>query len=154
VVYKEGVFVGYRGYEHNNTKPVFAFGYGLSYTTFVYRNLKVGTVEPVEEKHPRVRVEFDVTNTGRREGAEVAQVYVGDPHSKAPRPPKELKGFAKTPLQPGEARHVALTLDDRAFSYYDVAAKQWRIDPGDFDILVGSSSDRIELRGKVTLSSP
>jgi beta-glucosidase len=154
VVYKEGVFVGYRGYEHNNTRPLFPFGYGLSYTTFAYRNLKVDRVEPGEEKHVRVRVEFDVTNTGKREGAEVAQVYVGDSQSRTPRPPKELKGFAKTGLQPGETRHIALTLDDRAFSYYDVATKQWRIDPGDFDILVGSSSDRIELHGKVTLSPP
>src|SRR5262249_53190289 len=119
VVYKEGVFLGYRGYEHNNTKPLFPFGYGLSYTTFAYRNLKVQKVEPGEEKHARVRVEFDLTNTGKREGAEVAQVYVGDPHSKAPRPPKELKNFAKAGLQPGETRHVTLMLDDRAFSYYD-----------------------------------
>ena len=153
VVYKEGVFVGYRGYEHNSTRPLFAFGHGLSYTTFAYRNLKVDKVEPAEEKHARVRVEFDLTNTGKREGAEVAQVYVGDSHSKVPRPVKELKGFAKVGLQPGETRHVALTLDERAFSYYDVAAKQWRMDPGDFDVLVGSSSDRIELRGRVTLSA-
>ncbi len=151
VVYKEGVFVGYRGYEHNGTKPLFPFGYGLSYTSFAYRNLKVGKVAAEDGKHAKVRVEFDLTNTGKREGAEVAQVYVGDSHGKVARPVKELKGFAKGSLRPGENRHIAVTLDDRAFSYYDTAAKRWHTDPGDFDILVGSSSDHIELRGKVTL---
>jgi len=155
VEYKEGVFVGYRGYEHNNTKPLFPFGYGLSYTTFKYGNL---TVRPAAASPANgastgalYEVSFDVKNTGTREGADVVQVYVGDTHAKVARPAKELKGFAKVSLRPGETRRVSVTLDRRAFSYYDAGAKQWRADPGDFDVLVGRSSEQIELRGKLTL---
>ncbi len=155
VVYSEGIFMGYRGYERNRTKPLFPFGHGLSYTSFAYRNLRVGKFAVQSGKHAgeNVRVEFDVANTGTREGAEVAQIYVGDSHGRVPRPMKELKGFAKVNLQPGETRHVTVMLDERALSYFDVTTKQWRIDPGDFDILVGSSSDQIELRGTVTFST-
>ncbi|HVF44627.1 MAG TPA: glycoside hydrolase family 3 C-terminal domain-containing protein [Pyrinomonadaceae bacterium] len=155
VVYKEGVFVGYRGYEKNNTKPLFPFGHGLSYTTFRYSNL---TVRPSPtgdgtSPAPLYEISFDVTNTGRREGADVAQVYVGDTHSKIARPAKELKGFSKVSLRPGETRRVTVRLNARAFSYYDADAKDWRTDPGDFDILVGRSSEQIELRGKATVSN-
>jgi beta-glucosidase len=155
VVYREGVFVGYRGYEKNNTKPLFPFGHGLSYTTFRYSNL---TVRPATSHAsndpaglPLYEVSFDVKNTGSREGADVAQVYVGDTHSKTARPAKELKGFAKVNLRPGETRRVTVALDSRSFSYYDADAKRWRTDPGDFDILVGRSSEQIELRGKATV---
>ena len=151
VVYKEGVFVGYRGYERNGTKPLFPFGHGLSYTTFRYSNLQVA--QPVGQ--PAVwKVSFDVTNTGAREGAEVAQVYVADHHAKVPRPAKELKGFSKINLRPGETRRVTVSLDSRALSYYDVDGKQWVAEPGDFDVLVGGSSAQIELRGKVNLTAP
>ena len=145
VEYKEGVFVGYRGYEHNGTKPLFPFGYGLSYTTFGYRNLSVARAGN------NVAVSFDITNTGKREGDEVAQVYVGDKHANVPRPAKELKGFAKIHLRPGETRHVTVKLDRRAFSYYDINLKQWHVDPGEFDILVGQSVEQIKLRGKLVL---
>ncbi|MDX6497434.1 MAG: beta-glucosidase [Blastocatellia bacterium] len=150
VVYKEGVFVGYRGYEHNHTKPVFPFGFGLSYTTFKYSNL---SIKPVTNSASGLRYEvsFDVKNTGTREGADVAQVYVGDPQTKVSRPAKELKGFVKVSLRPGETRRVSVMLDSRALSYYDVNAKQWRAEPGDFNVLVGHSSEQIELRGKLTL---
>jgi beta-glucosidase len=148
IPYKEGVFVGYRGFEKNNVKPLFPFGHGLSYTTFEYANL---TVTPEKTKDGRVEVSFDVKNTGARAGAEVAQVYVGDAHAKVPRPPKELKGFAKLALEPGETRRATVALDARSFSYYDVASKSWRADPGSFDILVGGSSANIRLRGKVAL---
>jgi beta-glucosidase len=148
VAYKEGVFVGYRGYEHNHTRPLFPFGYGLSYTTFTYGNL---AVTPAKTKDGRVRVAFDVTNTGSRAGSEVAQVYVGDTHAKVPRPPKELKGFAKVSLAAGETQRVTVDLDRRSFSYYDVATKQWRAAPGEFDVLVGRSSEQIDLSGKVAL---
>jgi beta-glucosidase len=150
VVYKEGVFVGYRGYERNGTKPLFPFGFGLSYTNFKYGNL---SIKPLSNSPsgPRYEVSFDVTNTGKREGADVAQVYVGDPHAKVPRPAKELKGFAKVSLRPGETKKVSVILDSRALSYYDVNAKQWRAEPGDFNVLVGRSSEQIELRGKLTL---
>jgi beta-glucosidase len=151
VEYSEGVFVGYRGYEKNNTKPLFAFGHGLSYTTFKYSNLKVSPVAGSATEGSRYEVSFDVKNTGTREGADVAQVYVGDSHAKVPRPPKELKGFSKVSLRPGESRRVTITLDRRALSYYDVGAKAWRAEPGDFDVLVGRSSAEIELRGKLKL---
>ncbi|HEV7745129.1 MAG TPA: glycoside hydrolase family 3 C-terminal domain-containing protein [Pyrinomonadaceae bacterium] len=153
VVYKEGVFVGYRGYEHNHTKPLFPFGFGLSYTTFAYSNL---SVKPTlnSERSPRFEVSFDVKNTGTREGADVAQVYVSAIKPRIPRPPKELKGFAKLSLRPGETRRVSVILDRRALSYYDVETRQWRASPGDFNVLVGRSSESIELRGKLTLTDP
>jgi len=102
----------------------------------------------------RFEVAFTVTNTGKREGADVAQVYVGDTHSSVPRPAKELKGFVKVSLRPGETKRVSVVLDNRSLSYFDVANKQWRADAGDFDVLVGRSSQQIELRGKLTLSAP
>lgn len=148
VVYEEGVFVGYRGYERSGTKPLFPFGHGLSYTTFTYRNLSVTPAPPEGNFH----VSFDVTNTGKREGAEVAQLYIGDNHAKVPRPVKELKAFLKVNLRPGETRRVTVTLDARALSYYDVNAKQWRAEPGEFALLVGRSVEQIELKGKLTLA--
>jgi beta-glucosidase len=98
-----------------------------------------------------VAVSFDITNTGKREGDEVAQVYVGDKHANIPRPAKELKGFAKIHLRPGETRHVTVKLDRRSFSYYDINLKQWHIEPGEFEILVGQSAEQIELQGKLAL---
>ncbi len=131
-------------------KPLFPFGYGLSYTTFAYKGLSVSPASPVGD----VEVRFDVTNTGNREGAEIAEVYVGDRHSSVPRPIKELKGFCKVNLAAGETKQVAVTLDRWAFSYYDVKKHDWTVEPGDFDVLVGSSSAKIELSGKVTLGAP
>jgi beta-glucosidase len=153
VVYKEGVFVGYRGYERNGKKPLFPFGYGLSYTSFTYSNLSVvtGTTKGGSNSVWWAEVAFDVTNTGKREGAEVAQVYVSDKHSKLERPAKELKGFVKVNLKAGEKRRVKLMLDERALSYYDVSSKRWRAEPGQFEVLVGSSSENIQLQGRLTL---
>lgn len=150
IEYKEGVFVGYRGYERSGKKPLFPFGHGLSYTTFAYHNLDVAAAAA----EGKFRVSFDVTNTGNREGAEVAQVYVGDKHANVPRPAKELKGFVKVNLRPGETRRVTVILDRRAFSYYDVSSRQWRADAGDFDVFVGRSSEQTELKGKLTLAGP
>jgi len=150
VEYKEGVFVGYRGYEHNNVKPLFPFGYGLSYTTFKYANLTVASSNGASGA--LFTVSFDLTNTGDRAGADVAQVYVADDHSKIARPAKELKGFSKVSLQPGETKHVSIDLDARAFAYYDAAAKQWHITPGSFGILVGRSSEEIVLKGSAAVS--
>jgi beta-glucosidase len=152
VVYKEGVFVGYRGYEHNGVKPLFPFGYGLSYTTFKYQNLSVAPASG-SNSGPLYTISFDVTNTGDRAGATVAQVYVSDGHSKIPRPAKELKGFAKVFLQPGETKHVTVDLDARALAYFDPAAKQWRITPGSFGILVGRSAEDIALTGSVDVTA-
>jgi beta-glucosidase len=131
-------------------KPLFPFGYGLSYTTFKYANLSV-TPQGGASSGSLYTVSFDVTNTGGREGAAVAQVYVADGHSKIARPPKELKGFAKVVLKPGEMRHVSVALNARAFAYFDPTAKGWRISPGNFGILVGSSSEQIELQGPVVV---
>ena len=151
VVYQEGVFVGYRGYERSGTKPLFPFGFGLSYTTFSYTNLSIKPLSH-NESGPRYEISFDVKNTGTREGADVAQVYVGDTQTKVPRPAKELKGFVKLNLQPGETKRVSVVLDGRALSYYDVKAKQWRAEPGDFNVFVGRSSEQVELRGKLALA--
>jgi beta-glucosidase len=153
VVYREGVFVGYRGYERIGTKPLFPFGFGLSYTTFSYSNLSIKSLSHTESV-PRYEVSFEVKNTGTREGADVTQVYVGDTQTKVPRPAKELKGFVKVNLQPGETRRVSVVLDGRALSYYDVNAKQWRAEPGEFNVFVGRSSGQVELRGKLTLATP
>ncbi len=147
VIYSEGVFVGYRHFDQTGRKPLFPFGHGLSYTKFKLGGLAV-TPDTLDGDGP-ITVAFDVTNVGRREGAEVAQVYVGDKHAPVPRPPKELKGFAKVSLKPGETRRAQVTLNRRAFSYYDVAAKQWTAAPGEFEILVGTSSQEIALRGGV-----
>jgi beta-glucosidase len=155
IIYKEGVFVGYRGYEHNGTKPLFPFGYGLSYTTFAYSNLTIkllsGASSGGASSGPRYEVAFDVKNTGNRGGADVAQVYVRDAHTNVVRPAKELKGFARVNLRPGETKRTSVVLDGRAFSYYDVGAKGWRAEPGEFEVLVGRSSADIELRGKLIL---
>jgi len=150
VEYTEGVFVGYRGYEHAGVKPLFPFGYGLSYTTFAYSDLKISPA--ANGSGNIVEVSFTVKNTGSREGAEVAQVYVGDSHASVPRPQKELKGFAKVNLRPGEAKQVKVALDRRAFSFYDVKKHDWRAEPGEFSILVGSSSAEIKLQGKYLLA--
>lgn len=155
VVYKEGVFVGYRGYEKNGKNPQFPFGFGLSYTSFAYSNLSItASPESGDKRAPwSAEISFDVTNTGQCDGAEVAQLYIGDKHSKVPRPAKELKGFEKVFLKVGEKRRVTLKIDERALSYFDVDSKQWKADAGEFEVLVGSSSQDIQLRGKLNLSA-
>ncbi len=147
VVYGEGIFVGYRYYDTKNVTPLFPFGHGLSYTSFEYSHLKVS---PAKAKD-KIKVSIDVTNTGKVAGKEVVQVYVSDVASTAPRPPKELKAFQKVALAPGEKKQVEFTLTKEAFSFYDVKLKDWVAEPGDFEILVGSSSRDIRAKGKVTL---
>jgi len=148
VEYKEGLFVGYRHFDKSGVKPLFPFGYGLSYTSFAYKGLKVSASSA---SGGQVLVEFDVTNTGSRAGAEVAQVYVGDGHAPVPTPIKELKGFSKVGLNPGESKHVQIALGRRAFSYYDIKDHKWALAAGDFDVLVARSAAEIELRGKIAL---
>jgi beta-glucosidase len=150
VRYSEGVFMGYRHFDRSETKPLFAFGYGLSYTTFGYGKLSVSP--QTGDLNEPVTVSFDVKNTGHRDGAEVAELYVGNPAASVPRPVKELKGFAKVRLKPGESKRVTLKLDRRAFSFYDIKMGDWRAEAGDFTILVGGSSDNIQLRAKFTLT--
>jgi beta-glucosidase len=151
VKYEEGAFVGYRHFDRSEVKPLFPFGFGLSYTRFQYSDLKVAPASS-DLKAPVV-VSFDIKNVGQREGAEIAELYVGDSHSSVPRPVKELKGFAKVKLRPGESKRVQLQLDQRAFSFYDGSKHAWNAEPGEFAILVGSSSAKIELQGNYVLSS-
>ncbi len=150
--YREGIFLGYRHFDQAAVKPQFPFGFGLSYTTFAYKNLSV--VPGNAEGGPAFIVGFDVTNTGHRAGAEVAELYVGEPHPSVPRPVKELKGFSKVLLNAGETRHVVIPLDRRAFAFYSTKKRDWAVDAGDFNIYVGSSSAQIELTDKVTWNNP
>jgi beta-glucosidase len=143
--YKDDIFVGYRYYDTYNVAPQFAFGHGLSYTTFKYSGL---SVTPGSKS---ATVKLTVTNDGKTAGAEVVQVYVKDEKASVKRPEKELKGFEKVFLKPGESKVVTLTLDQNAFQYYDEGKKQWVLEPGKFDVLVGGSSRDIRLTGNVTL---
>jgi beta-glucosidase len=156
VVYKEGVFVGYRGYEHNHAKPLFPFGYGLSYSTFQYSDLDVkasGGSSGIGSSGAAYEVSFTVTNTGARAGADVAQVYVAEGAPSVPRPPKELKAFARVELAAGETKRVSVPLNPRAFTFYDVAGKHWHADAGKYSVEVGRSSEDLPLHADVTLSS-
>jgi beta-glucosidase len=153
VEYKEGIFTGYRGYERSAAKPLFPFGYGLSYTTFAYKNLMVRPLAPSSETPGlRYQVSFDVRNTGAREGADVAEVYVGESHPAVPRPQKELKGFGRVNLRPGASQHVNVILDRRAFAYFDIRAHMWRVDAGEFTISVGRSVNQVQLQSTVSLA--
>ncbi|MEI8006675.1 MAG: glycoside hydrolase family 3 C-terminal domain-containing protein [Bacteroidota bacterium] len=146
VKYTEGIFVGYRHFDKNNIEPLFPFGYGLSYTGFEFNDLAVKKVVKGPELPVKVEVSFNVTNTGKKEGAEVAQVYIHQIKSGVIRPVKELKGFSKVFLKPGETNRVNIILTHDAFEYYDVEKKSWVIEPGDFEFLVGSSSRDIRLK--------
>jgi beta-glucosidase len=148
VKYGDGLLVGYRYWTTTGKHPLFPFGFGLSYTTFSFGNLQAPATAA---SGSTVSVSFDVTNIGSVAGAEVAQLYVSDPSAKAARPERELKGFAKVRLAPGETRHVTLNLDARAFSYWDSTAHQWIIDPGKFVIRVGDSSESTPLSAGLTL---
>ena len=151
VRYGEGIFIGYRYYDAKEAPVQFPFGYGLSYTTFAYNNLKAS---PASFKDvDGLTLSVDVTNTGKVAGKEVVQVYVHDAKSGLVRPPKELKGFAKVELQPGETKTVSLALDFRAFAYYHPGYMQWITEDGEFDLLVGSSSADIRCTRTVTLQS-
>jgi beta-glucosidase len=145
VKYNEGIFLGYRNYDKSAVKPLFPFGFGLSYTTFKFSDLAIAPSPAGSDQ--AATVSFNVTNTGNREGAEVAELYVGAPHATVLRPVKELKGFAKVNLKPGQTQKVTISLDRRALSYYDANAKQWQASPEEYEVLVGSSADQIDLRG-------
>ena len=150
VRYDEGLLVGYRWFDAKSVEPLFPFGHGLSYTRFEYSNLRL--VEGKDAKGPALTVEFDVTNAGAREGAEAAQVYLGDVKASLPRPPKELKGFAKVSLKPGERRRVSIPLDRSAFAFYDPERRAWVAERGDFRVMVGASSRDIRLEGVFALA--
>lgn len=141
VVYDEGVFVGYRWYENKNIEPLYAFGYGLSYTTYAYSNLRLA--QQVIHSGSVLHLSVDVENTGKMDGQEVAQVYVRDLESCISRPLKELKGFQKVHLNAGSKKTVDFTLVERDFSFWDVETQDWKLEPGFFEILIGSASNKI-----------
>ncbi len=148
VKYDDHLMVGYRYWTTTGKHPLFPFGFGLSYTTFSFANLQVPAAAASGSAIP---VSFDVTNTGSVAGAEVAQLYVSDPSAKGSRPERELKGFEKVRLAPGETKHVTINLDARSFSYWDTAAHKWTIDPGKFVIRVGDSSENTPLSAELAL---
>lgn len=147
VEYRESIYVGYRYYDSANQPVLFPFGYGLSYTTFEYRDLAV------QANNDSVTVTLKVRNNGTVAGKEAVQVYVRDVESSTFRPEKELKGFAKVDLQPGEEKTVTIELDRRAFAFYDVGQKDWMVEAGDFEILVGTSSQDIRLTDTIQIDS-
>jgi len=151
VRYGEGLFIGYRYYDARQVPVLFPFGFGLSYTTFSYSNARVSkkTFKDVDG----LIVTVDVTNTGKVAGKEIVQVYVHDQKSNLVRPEKELKGFAKVELQPGETKSVSIPLDFRAFAYYHPDYRQWITEDGDFDLLIGASAADIRQTLTVTLES-
>jgi beta-glucosidase len=151
VRYGEGLFMGYRYYDAREMPVQFPFGYGLSYTSFTYSNPRVSAASFKDVDGLTVMV--DVTNAGEMAGKEVVQVYLHDQKSSLVRPPKELKGFAKVALQPGETKTVSIPLDFRAFAYYHPAYRQWVTEDGDFDILIGASSADIRCSLRVSLKS-
>lgn len=151
VEYREGLFVGYRYYEAKEMMPLFPFGYGLSYTTFEYTNIGVDKNSILDTEELNVNVK--VKNTGSMAGKEIVQLYVRDVESSVIRPIKELKGFEKVSLDPGEEKTVTFTLGKRAFAYYNEDINDWYVEDGEFEILVGGSSDCTPLKTVVYVSS-
>jgi beta-glucosidase len=147
--YDEGLLVGYRWYDTKAIEPLYPFGFGLSYTTFAYSNLKL--IAGADPKDPVLTVQFDLANTGAREGTEVAQVYLHETSPSLPRPFKELKGFRKVFLKLGEKQTINLPLERSAFAFYDPAKHGWRAEKDVFRILVGSSSRDLRLQGDFQL---
>jgi beta-glucosidase len=145
----DGVFTGYRHFDREGIEPRFPFGFGMSYTSFEYSDLQLSTdtVDVAEGLTAR----FQLTNTGDRAGAEVAQLYLADVDATVPRPPKELKGFARVELEPGENRTVEIELGPEALEFFDMDTGEWTSEPGEFRVLVGSSSRDIHLEATFRL---
>ena len=141
VYYKEGIYVGYRHFDTRKVQPRFPFGYGLSYTTFKYGK------PAVKANGENFEVTVSVTNNGSREGKEVVQLYVGDVKCSVDRPVKELKGFEKLSLQPGETKTVTFTITPRDLKFYDELTHQWKLEPGKFKAFIGASE--LDIRGTV-----
>ncbi len=148
VEYKEGIFTGYRGYDRAGKKPLYPFGHGLSYSDFQLSDL---AVQKTAADPSEVEVSFNIKNIGKMTASETAQVYVSDKECSVPRPLKELKGFEKINLKPGESKRVTITLPKEAFEYYDIYSHKFVLEPGTFDILVGTSSSNLPLTAEVTL---
>ncbi len=152
VVYGEGIYMGYRWYDARHMDVTYPFGYGLSYTTFSYSDLRLDREEM--DRNDTLTVSFRVKNTGDRPGSDVAQVYVHDPVSSMNRPVRELRAFKKVHLKPGEEQEVTLTLDRRAFEFYSPALHRWVVEEGEFQIQVGQNERKILLAASVTVHSP
>ncbi|MCY9665351.1 glycoside hydrolase family 3 C-terminal domain-containing protein [Paenibacillus alginolyticus] len=151
VEYKEGIYVGYRYYDKKKLRPLFPFGHGLSYTTFEYSGLVLDKDEM--DDTDSVNVSVNIKNTGSRVGKETVQLYVRDVHSSVSRPEKELKGFVKVALKPGEEKTVTFTLDKRSFAYFNMELNDWHVETGEFEILVGKSSADIVLKRTMRVNS-
>jgi beta-glucosidase len=149
VNYEEGLLVGYRWYDAKHIEPLFPFGFGLSYTHFTYSHLHL-VPDGVPTGLP-LKVEFELANTGERAGAEVAEIYVEPVDPPVSRPVRELKGFAKVFLQPGETKQVSVTLGEKDFAYYDVGTRCWVAAQGNYRIRVGRSSRDFPLTADFTL---
>ncbi len=151
VQYREGIFVGYRYYEKKEMPVLFPFGFGKSYTTFEYGNMTVSSEEINENK--TLTVTCEITNTGKRDGMEIVQLYIRDKESSVIRPIKELKGFEKVALKAGETKKVAFHLEKRSFAYYEPSISDWFVEYGEFEILIGASSQDIRLSKSVYVNS-
>ena len=151
VHYAEGIYVGYRHFDKAGLEPLFCFGQGLSYTTFEYKKLKLSGKKMKPDGSVTATVE--ITNTGKRSGAEVAQLYVHDLHPQIDKPVRELKGFAKVALKPGETQKVTFTLKPRSLAYFDVPGHQWKADAGDYAIEVGAASRDIRQKSTLRLAA-
>jgi beta-glucosidase len=160
--YSEGIFVGYRHFDQQGIEPLFAFGHGLSYTSFNYRNLSLKTRLVSQEQtvagngstrssSVTLEVDVEIQNVGSRNGAEVVQLYLRAPDEAAPMPPKQLRGFQKVLLEPGQAERVSFHLDERALSYWDTDAHDWVVQNGTYRVMVGSSSRDIRLRDSFSI---
>ena len=149
--YREGIFVGYRYYDRKEAEVLFPFGYGLSYTSFEFSNLRLSAESITDQE--TVTATVTVKNTGKRAGKAVVQLYVGDEESSVFRPVRELKGFEKVELQPGEAKDVSITLDKRAFAYWNTQIHDWYVESGAFSVEIGYSSRDIALKAKVNVQS-
>ena len=149
ITYNESIFVGYRWHDTKNIKPLFSFGHGLSYTTFEIGQAKADKAVITEDE--TITFTIPVKNTGKKAGAEVVQLYIRDVKSSLPRPLKELKGFEKIYLNPGEQKEVTITIDKSALSFFDPVKHDWLAEPGDFEALIGNSSDAIKTKIKFSL---
>lgn len=145
VTYSEGVFVGYRGYDRSQVKPLYPFGHGLTYTTFEYSDLKVTPAKGGCD------VQITLTNTGAYDASEVVQVYVGEENPSVPRPVKELKAFKKAHLAAGESQVLNFRLDNEVFAFYDVESHDWKVNSGQFNIYVGASAGDVRLNASVNI---
>ncbi len=147
--YSDGIFVGYRHFDKCRIEPLFPFGFGLSYTSFEYNNLSLssGTLS----ENGKINISLNIKNTGKMPGAEIVQLYLTDTQCTVERPGKELKGFKKVFLKPGETSKVDFTIDKNSLGFYDIRTKSWIYEPGEFKVWIGSSSRDIKMQDKFIL---